>query len=85
MLKIMTFTKVWLQQIKTINMSLCEKSNDSKQKVVGIVVHVSGVTLCLWTAAANGPIVHPPDDMSMAPWWKEIDRGKQNNLEKNLS
>jgi hypothetical protein len=24
-----------------------EKSNDSKQKVVGIVVHVSGVTQCL--------------------------------------
>jgi hypothetical protein len=28
-------------------------------------VHVNVVRLCLWTAATNGPIVHPPGDMSM--------------------
>jgi hypothetical protein len=27
--------------------------------------HVDGVRLCLWTAATNGPNVHPPDVMSM--------------------
>jgi hypothetical protein len=26
-------------------------------------VHVDGVTVCIWTAASNEPILHPPDDM----------------------
>jgi hypothetical protein len=26
-------------------------------------VHVYGVRLCLWTAATNGPIVHPSGDI----------------------
>jgi hypothetical protein len=35
------------------------KLPNTKQKEV----HVDGVRLCLGTAASNGPIVHPPDDM----------------------
>jgi hypothetical protein len=37
------------------------------------------VRLCLCgTAAANGPIVHLPDDtwVNMEQWWNDIDRGK---------
>jgi hypothetical protein len=25
--------------------------------------HIDGVRLCLWTAATNGPAVHPPGDI----------------------
>jgi hypothetical protein len=38
-----------------------------------VVVHIDGVTLCLWTAVANGPIVHPQDDIwewrAMVEWY----------------
>jgi hypothetical protein len=52
-----------------------------------VVVHVDGVRLCLWTAATNGPIVHPPGNTYEygEPRWNDIDRGKPKNSEKNLS
>jgi hypothetical protein len=28
-----------------------------------LVVQVDVVRLCLWTAATNGPTIHPPDDI----------------------
>jgi hypothetical protein len=28
-----------------------------------VYIHVDGVRLCLLTAASNGPVVHPPDDI----------------------
>jgi hypothetical protein len=45
-----------------------------------------GVSLLLWTAATNGYIVHPTDNI----WdgerrWNDIDRGKPKHSEKNLS
>jgi hypothetical protein len=41
-----------------------------------VVVHDDGVRLCLWTAAASEPIVHPADDIrvwrTMLKWhWRE--------------
>jgi hypothetical protein len=33
--------------------------------VVDVAVHVERVRLCLRPAYTNGPIVHPPNDMSM--------------------
>jgi hypothetical protein len=41
--------------------------------VVVAVVHVDRVGLCLWTAATNGPTVHPPGDIlvwtATAEWY----------------
>jgi hypothetical protein len=51
----------------------------------GVVVHTDGMSLCLWTAATSGPIVHPPDDEYGEPWWNDTDRGKTKNSEKYLS
>jgi hypothetical protein len=48
-------------------------------------VHVDEVRLCLWTAAINGPTVHPPYDEYGEPRWKYTDRGNPKNSDKNLS
>jgi hypothetical protein len=38
-----------------------------------------------WISATNGPIVHPPGDISVGePRWNYIDRGKRKSLEKNM-
>jgi hypothetical protein len=34
-----------------------------------------------FTVLFNGPIVHPPDDIG----WRNVDRGKPQNSEENLS
>jgi hypothetical protein len=47
-----------------------------------------GVRLCLYgTAAANGPIVHPPDGtwMRMDQRWNDINRGKPKDSKRTLS
>jgi hypothetical protein len=47
-----------------------------------------GARLCFrGTAAANGPIVHPPDDtwVNMEHRWNDIDRENPEDLERNLS
>jgi hypothetical protein len=39
--------------------------------------HVDGAILRLWTAATNGPIIHPPGVVwHWEPWWNNIDKGK---------
>jgi hypothetical protein len=45
-----------------------------------------GKILVLWTAAANGPIVHPQDDtgVNVEQQWNDIDRGKLKDSEKGL-
>jgi hypothetical protein len=41
------------------------------------VFHVDGVRLRLWTAATNGPIVHPPGDIwAGEPWRNDVGRGE---------
>jgi hypothetical protein len=42
-----------------------------------VVVHVDGVRKCLWTAATNGPIVHPWYIEYGQPWWNDTDRGNR--------
>jgi hypothetical protein len=41
-------------------------------------VSLDSVRECLRTAASNGPIVHPPDDIYEygEPRWNDTDRGK---------
>jgi hypothetical protein len=43
-------------------------------------VRVDGMRLCLWTAATNGPIVHPPRHVK--PQWNAVDRGNWITLRK---
>jgi hypothetical protein len=50
-----------------------------------VVVHVDGVRQGLWTAATNGPIVHPWYIEYGQPWRNDTDRGKPRNSDKNLS
>jgi hypothetical protein len=52
-----------------------------------ILVFVDGVSLCLWTATTNGPIVHSPDNIYEHgdPWWNYTDRRKVKIWQKNLS
>jgi hypothetical protein len=44
-------------------------------RVAAAVVHVDGVTPCLWTAASNGPIVHPSGNIwactTMVEWYRQ--------------
>jgi hypothetical protein len=49
-----------------------------------LVVHVDGNRLRLWTAATNGPVVHPCDYEYGEPQWYDIDKGKLKNSKKNL-
>jgi hypothetical protein len=43
---------------------------------------VGGARLCLWTAATNMPIVHPPGDIWA--WWNYIDRGSPDSSNRAL-
>jgi hypothetical protein len=55
--------------------------------IKAIHVHISGLRLCLGTAATNGPIVHLPGVTyeNTEPWRNDTDRGKPKSLEKNRS
>jgi hypothetical protein len=47
-------------------------------------VHVDGVRRCLWTAATNRPIVHPPGDMVIYEYGVTVEwywQGKAEDLE----
>jgi hypothetical protein len=44
-----------------------------------VVFHVSGVRLCLWTAACNGPIDHTPGDIW--EWRATVERYWQGKVE----
>jgi hypothetical protein len=46
-----------------------------------------GKIMSLWDWASNGSIVHPSDDtwVNIEQRWKDIDRGKPKDSEKNLS
>jgi hypothetical protein len=51
--------------------------------VVVVIVNVTGVRLCLWTAASNGLLFIPQVIYeSEEPQWNDTDRGKLKNLEK---
>jgi hypothetical protein len=63
--------------------SVCGTLTKYEYKFSIVVLNVDELRLCLWTAAANGPIAHPPD-MRM-PQWNDIGRWKPKNSEKNLS
>jgi hypothetical protein len=49
-----------------------------------VVVHIDGLTLRLWTAAYNGPVVHAPDDVlewrATVEWyWQGETKNSENN------
>jgi hypothetical protein len=51
------------QQIEDIEINIDGRKPQSILFNVMSIVHVNGVRLCPWTAASNGAIVHPLDDI----------------------